>query len=58
MRLLSIESRRMVRNILSANQEREARWIAIKSFFLRNDPEKVDNLFAWNLYMSTLKENY
>lgn len=55
MRLLSVESRKIIRRIVDSNQDRESRWIAIKSFFLKRDPSKVDNLFAWNLYLATLK---
>ena len=55
LRFLSMKRRIAVRSIIEETPNNEIRWMAIKRYFLKEDPLRVDNLFAWNLYRSSIK---
>ncbi|MDA9564210.1 hypothetical protein N9R81_06015 [Flavobacteriales bacterium] len=55
LRFLSMKRRIAVRAIIEETPANEDRWMALKSYFLQVDPMRVDNLFAWNLYRSSIR---
>lgn len=55
LRFLSMKRRMAVRSIIEDTPNNEIRWMAIKRYFLKEDPVRVDDLFAWNLYRSSIK---
>jgi hypothetical protein len=56
-RYLSILSRLKqveVNRIISKYNNPEQRWIKLKQYFIKTNPSLIDNLYAWNLYKSSI----